>query len=258
MEKKSIDILYIATGGYKAYWNDFYESSERLFLIEYSKKYFVFTDSEEFFQKFSNVEIIKIRSFSWPEATLLRFKFFKDNFDYFKSEFQFFFNANFQFKQIIEGKEILPIKNEISALTWGYFLSKNLRDYPAMNFQSTCISKSIDFEKKYYQGGLFGARKNSFKDLIDFCQINIQNDYLKNRIPQNNDEFYLNIYLNDKIVNEVHHLVGLPEEWNLKQTAKGIFRDKNLNMGFLNQILRKFKTNGILLTIKIIIHKIIK
>ena len=44
--KKTIGILYICTGPYVLFWQDFFESFEKFFLPELEKKYYVFTDAD--------------------------------------------------------------------------------------------------------------------------------------------------------------------------------------------------------------------
>ena len=59
--KKSIGILYICTGPYVLFWEDFYKSFQKRFLIDFEKHYFVFTDAEEIYgQENQNVKKIKI------------------------------------------------------------------------------------------------------------------------------------------------------------------------------------------------------
>ena len=42
----NIAILYIATGRYITFWNDFFKSAEKYFITQATKHYFVFTDSQ--------------------------------------------------------------------------------------------------------------------------------------------------------------------------------------------------------------------
>ena len=40
----NIGILYIATGRYITFWEEFFKSAEKYFITEATKHYFVFTD----------------------------------------------------------------------------------------------------------------------------------------------------------------------------------------------------------------------
>ena len=75
MEETRIAILYICTGQYKVFWNDFYESFQAQFLPKCQKKYFVFTDQGDLCHK-ENVHIVYIPHQEWPYNTLMRFEFF--------------------------------------------------------------------------------------------------------------------------------------------------------------------------------------
>lgn len=44
-----IGILYIATGRYYVFWEDFYKSAEKYFLPNLEKQYFIFSDYENTF-----------------------------------------------------------------------------------------------------------------------------------------------------------------------------------------------------------------
>lgn len=44
---KKIAILYICTGKYDIFWEDFYKTSEKYFLNNSEKHYFVFTDAQD-------------------------------------------------------------------------------------------------------------------------------------------------------------------------------------------------------------------
>ena len=91
-----IAILYICTGKYEIFWKDFYSSSEQYFLPEYSKEYFVFTDSPNINDTASmNVHKIYQHNLGWPDNTLERFDMFSRIIDQLKDfDYIFFFNAN--------------------------------------------------------------------------------------------------------------------------------------------------------------------
>lgn len=57
--KIKIAVLYIVTGRYTCFWNEFYESCEKYLLNDAEKKYFVFTDAE-YLDYEENENILKI------------------------------------------------------------------------------------------------------------------------------------------------------------------------------------------------------
>ena len=74
-----LGILYICTGKYDIFWEDFYKSCEKYFLPGYEKYYYVFTDAKEIYAEGENSRITKIyqENLGWPYNTLKRFSMFK-------------------------------------------------------------------------------------------------------------------------------------------------------------------------------------
>lgn len=76
-ELPKIAILYIATGRYIVFWDEFYKKMEQNFLPDYPKTYFIWTDATD--KKFpSNVKRIYQKQLEWPLITLKRFEMFME------------------------------------------------------------------------------------------------------------------------------------------------------------------------------------
>ena len=61
-----IGIIYIVTGPYIKFWNEFYSSSQLYFCVEAEKNYEVFTDSSELAsQRLPNVHMHLIEDKGW-------------------------------------------------------------------------------------------------------------------------------------------------------------------------------------------------
>jgi hypothetical protein len=86
-DSSSIGVMTVATNLYLDYWKDLVTSAESVSLKSDLVKFFVFTDSSKSVQDFArglrNVEVyaIEIPPYRWPEATLLRYKVFLENFE---------------------------------------------------------------------------------------------------------------------------------------------------------------------------------
>ena len=93
----TIAILYICTGKYCVFWEEFYESYEENFLTRSQKHYFVFTDAENIpYQEKENVTMIPQKNLGWPDNTLKRFELFTREEERWKDyDYTFFINANF-------------------------------------------------------------------------------------------------------------------------------------------------------------------
>ena len=92
-----IALLYICTGQYVRFWEEFYESFHKNFLRDSEKSYFVFTDSETIYgeDKDCNIHRIYQKDLGWPGSTLFRFRMFSGIAEELKSyDYVFFMNAN--------------------------------------------------------------------------------------------------------------------------------------------------------------------
>lgn len=112
-----IAMLYICTGKYEIFWDEFYSSCEKYFYPEDSKEYFVFTDSERVIRLNSD----RIHSFyqaksGWPYDTLLRYNWFCTVQDKLKEfDFCYFVNANSVFLKTVKAN-VIPYPTEETPL----------------------------------------------------------------------------------------------------------------------------------------------
>jgi hypothetical protein len=69
---KSIAVLYVCTGDYVMFWEDFFKSAEKNFAPESRKEYFVFTDSKNIYgeNKFENIKRIYQPNLGWPNGCI--------------------------------------------------------------------------------------------------------------------------------------------------------------------------------------------
>ena len=195
---KKIGILYICTGPYALFWDDFYKSFEKYFLLNTEKHYFVFTDSEEIETDESRrVHVIKIENLPWPLITLMRFHYFKmieselQGFD-----FLMFSNANISCAIEISEDELLPCGNENLFVTThpGYYM-KNKKLFP---FDKNPLSRAYVRRNEgeiYVIGAFFGGKKEAFLEMTEILKNNIEEDLKKNIIAKWHDESHLNKYI---------------------------------------------------------------
>lgn len=223
-----VAILYIGISEYISFWKDFYKSSERYFLNDAKKDYFVFSNSKNFdYVEAKNVFLRNQEDLGWPGNTLYRFKMFDsiknilENYDY-----VFFFNANTLFLKEVKFKDVIPTKEE------GYIVSLSFKDTNIYDYKYERRRKSKAYipygkGKKYYQGGFFGGRKEEFINLVEECNNYIMEDDRKKIIAIFHDESYLNKYLLNNNSKNLSLDFLKPEEWgNKKEDCKGVFRTK--------------------------------
>lgn len=228
-----IGILYICTWKYDKFFNGFYESSEKHFLKNHEKKYFVFTDSEILKEKYKNnqnIVFINQRRLWWPLDTLMRFWMFKLIEDKFSNiDFLVFLNANFLFLKEIRDIDFLPNgKNErlIWALHWWFYNKPSLL-FPYERNKKSSAFISYFKKWKYFQWSLNWWFTDDYIKLINKCIENINIDFSKNYIAKWHDESHLNKYLNWRDdIKALDVSFNYPEWSNLPFTPRMILLDK--------------------------------
>lgn len=222
-----IAILYICTGKYDIFWKDFYLTAEKYFFAEDEKEYFVFTDSNNIYDKENeNVNIIYQENLGWPLITLHRYKILQgiknqlQEFDY-----CFFFNANSKFLDYV-GREILPDDDEILVVQHPYFYNKT-RDKYTYDSNPHCNAYISKNEGKVYAYGAFtGAKVATYCKMMQVITKWTDMDLENGIIAKWHDESYLNKY----ILKNKYKLLGCEymyaEELMPKSNIKIIVRDK--------------------------------
>lgn len=231
---KKIAILYIGTGHYTVFWDEFYQSCEKNLLKNCKKHYFFFTDSKEF-KSNEKITIVPQENLGWPLITALRYKILNKiktqlkNYDY-----VFFFNGNMEVIREIREKELLPTREE------GYIVaplhSGNKRIKSNYEFEYERNPKSTSYipygEGEYYfHAGLLGGRTQEFLEMLDVCEKMMDEDLKNNLIPKFHDESVFNKYVltrPHKILsnNYIHPTHGKPF-LKLNPNVKIIQRDKS-------------------------------
>lgn len=224
-----IGILYICTGKYVIFWEQFFLSAEKNFLHNHKKKYFVFTDAPEIYaEENPNVEKIYQENLGWPNNTLLRFEIFE------KAESQlktcshiFFLNANMQVVDTV-GDEILPDRSNdgLLAVIHPGFWNKQSHEFTYDRNVNSTAYIPVGKGKYYFMGGFNGGVTDDYLKLIRTLRNNIKADLTKNVIALWHDESHLNHYLlnrNPKILSPEY---GYPEGLDLPFHPKILIRDK--------------------------------
>lgn len=221
-----VAILYICTGKYAMFWQDFYQSMERHFLPNIEKCYFVFTD-QTIQHAGPNVRFIEQQHLGWPYDTLLRFHMFYEvkeelsQFDYI-----FFLNANT--KCIAEIDEtILPQKEDLMALVHPGFYNKGRISFTYEDNPQSLAYIPKNKGQHYYMGAFNGGKSKAYLKMIETLAYRIEKDLKKDIIAVWHDESHLNRYLLHRKVKKLDPGYGYPEGWELPFDKKIIILDKN-------------------------------
>jgi hypothetical protein len=227
--KKTCAILYICTGRYNIFWNDFYQSAEKYFLPDTQKHYLVFSNSFEFVEPTNDrIHLFFQEQLDWPMPTLLRFKMFSKVVDQLLDfDYVFFFNANMLFLDTVN-LDILPSKEQgLLVVKHPGFYDKNRSEF---TYESNPMSKAFISQDQgfhYFMGGFNGGISSNYCEMILTLSKNIEEDLGQEIIAIWHDESHLNHYMLDKNPKILSPAYGYPEGWDLPFERKVLIRDKS-------------------------------
>lgn len=194
---QKVAVIYIATGNYNIFWDNFYKSAEQHFLPGVNKHYFLI--SNHTFNKLpKNVTHIYYPHKEWPSILIEKFSIIhslKNKLSDYK--YTYSFNANTWFIQPIKEEEIIPNANQkiIAALHPGFY--KKSTDLPYEKDKNSYAFLEESSQSKYYQSGVIGGITTEFIKMAQSIEKWTNSDLEKNYIPIWHDESYFNKYISD-------------------------------------------------------------
>lgn len=220
--KKKIAVLYIATGRYVCFWDEFYPGCEKYFLPEDNKTYFVFTDAEKLkYEENKNILKIYQKKLGWPYDTMMRFEIFLSQKEKLKEyDYIFFFNANTKFLSNV-GEEILPSAENDFLMTGSHpaFYNKQPDEFAYDRNPKSQAYIPYGAGKHYATGALNGGVADSYLEMCEKLAALTRIDIDNGVIPLWHDESMLNKYLLDKnpLIMPVNYLYlegrWMPRKW---------------------------------------------
>ena len=224
-----IGILYICTGIYELFWKDFYLSSEKHFIPEAEKEYWVFTDAKHIYDmERNNVHVVYQENLGWPGNTLFRFKMFKQCLDeYDICDYLFFCNANLLVMKPIH-KDVLANDRLIVVQHPGFW--RKLSDSLPYDRNPECNAYIPMGEGDVYvMGGLNGGPTDIYKKMIMELDLAIKEDFDKGIIALWHDESHINKYIQSHPYKLLDPGYGYPQGWyRFPFENKIMIRDKVL------------------------------
>lgn len=195
-----IGILYICTGPYYLFWEDFYNTFEKNFLPNIQKNYFVFTDAEKIYcENNKNIQVYRIINQPWPLITLLRFNTFLTIEEELKKyDYLMFSNANIVCNKVISEKEFLPRESkceDIFVTSHPGYYKKSPINFPYERNPKSLAYIPWNCGKDYVIGAMFGGTSRAFIQMSKTLKYNIEEDLKKNIIAKWHDESHLNRYI---------------------------------------------------------------
>lgn len=227
-----VGILYICTGRYIVFWEEFYKSCQKYFLSdsECVKQYYVFTDVDKIYQEDVDVNIHRFyqEALPWPDIALKRYEIFLKIKDILirDTDYVFFFNGNSLFLDYIVWPEIAPNEQQgfLLSLSWNCYDDNRKFPYDRNIYSTACIPYGKG--NIYYQSGITGGRTREYVNLLQECKEQTDIDYFNKVTAVYHDESHLNKFLLDRKIKVLSTNYGRPEEWETPQYPKMIFRDK--------------------------------
>ena len=193
-----VAILYIGTGRYTIFWDEFYRSCEKNLLKNCEKHYFFFTDSEEF-QNDEKITVVPQENLGWPLITALRYQILNKIKEELKEyDYAFFFNGNMEVIRPVGEKELLPTQEEGYIVAPLHSGNKRFKSNHEFEYERNPLSTSyIPYgEGEYYfHAGLLGGRVQEFLEMLDVCENMMTEDLKHNFIPKFHDESVFNKYV---------------------------------------------------------------
>jgi hypothetical protein len=223
-----IAILYICTGKYSQFWEDFYPSAKKNFLNDHQKHFFVFTDDKILLSTHINeVTFLSQNKLGWPYDTLYRYRtFLRVSEELMKFDYVYFLNANALIVDTI-GNEIFPEKGALIGSQHPCYFDKNPHEFVYDRNPDSLAFIEDGIGKDYVMGAFIGGDSKAFiKMCEELCQ-NIDNDMANGIVALWHDESHYNKFL----LNHPYKLLSpsyvYPEEMNLPFNKKILLRDKS-------------------------------
>lgn len=225
--RKRLAILYICTGKYTVFWNDFFKSVETNFLTNCHVEYFVFTDGS-IGPVNDRVTIVECRHMGWPFDTLMRFHLFCGiSRELKKFDYLFFLNANTTVTSKIS-EEILPVEENYVAVVHPGFYNRAKEEFTYERRMESLACMKPDHGEYYFMGAFNGGKAKDFLGLSQQLATNIDEDLRNGVIAVWHDESHLNRFLwdNRSKVKVLHAGYCYPEDQTLPFEQKVLVRDK--------------------------------
>lgn len=198
--EEEVGILYICTGKYRVFWEEFYETAEKHFLPGTTKHYYVWSNFPV--PAASNVTYVPCPWCGWPDETLKRFhRFLAIKDDLLRHKYLYFFNANVKLIADVHGEEVLPVGAyrlvaAVHALWWrpGPTVEcKNVRDLLESNPMSLAYVPD-PAKHDYIMGGFNGGYSEDYMEMAKTIKVRIDIDMAQGIIAKYHDESHMNHY----------------------------------------------------------------
>lgn len=169
-----IGILYVGIGKYIRLWDKFYSSCESLFLPQYEKKYFIFTDyplKAALMYKFRSRKIWAGPKCPVPLPNVPKAQRRTQTF-----WLSVLFNGNTEFLQIITPEEFYRPRKRHWPVWNGTPIETNHCEISLWAKKNSQAYIPYNSGEHYYQGGLIGGESKAYIELLEQCSLMTETD----------------------------------------------------------------------------------
>ena len=242
--RPTIGILYICTGKYSAFWDEFYSSTKKQLFNDAELRFYVFTDNESILKDENpDVTAIYCKSEPWPYPTLMRYRTFLNiESKYQDVDYLLFCNANLRVTSPVLFSDVLRSQELFATVHPGYE-GKKTSTFP---YENNVKSRAYTDKKasEYVCGGFNGGEKTAFLEMCKTLNDRIQKDLAEEIIAIWHDETHFNRFYaeNREKFNLISADYCFPEGWDVKRHSKIIVLNKEHYIGVGNKgMLYAFK-----------------
>lgn len=216
-----IGILLISTRKYKQFVQSLINQLDFYFLVHHQKKIFLFTDEIQDVNSISEIQQIIIPPYRFPQATLYRFKCFRDNQEVLKDcEYLFYMDVDMAVVNPVTDFILRPGLTVVRHP--GFYSNDGWGDSNNPISSTSYLPKEM--RKHYVAGGFNGGETNAFLRMSCNLADNIDEDDRSGVIAEHNDETHLNAFISKNTVWQINELspefcmveqAHLRREWGL-------------------------------------------
>ncbi len=231
-----IGIIYMVTGVFCRFWQEFHTSCEAYFCIDAEKGYEVFTDSVELTSlNIPRVSWHLIEDRGWTENVSPKSEFIcsirarlLSTYDY-----VFYLNGNLHFLKSIAAQEILPDASTsyFTVLSFNHYMCISPDNFGYERNEKSQAYIPYGQGKRYYQGGFYGGRVEEILRYSEWSKEAICSDRAQGIIACHHDESYLNRYLLNSSPRIINDKYGYCSYSPYRGEYKAEFLDKDAFLG---------------------------
>ena len=187
---KNIAIIFIGTGNYVKYFQNYYENCEKYFLPNSKKTYFCFTDADFQGEIPENINVIYTEQESWPLPTLHRFKYIlSQKTNLIQYDYLIYLDADMLVNEKILEEEILTDNHFIGVYHPGFYKKDQAMPYEKRKISQAYVSQETGM---YWQGSLWGGKIPFIFEMIEELNTRIEKDLDIDIIAEWWDESHIN------------------------------------------------------------------